>query len=104
MDGKDLPNWEAFESELQGLRASYAGSPQELLFRGQNDSDLYLITTLEREGFGDMSFDSYYRLAESRIKPAVETFTGVHWDVAPYNLEMSEAFRSDRELLSLRRF
>jgi hypothetical protein len=46
-----------------------------------------------------MSFDDFYRLVTSRVRPAVETFTGVKWDVPNYSTKMELSFRS-RELLS----
>lgn len=102
MEGKDLPNWEAFESELHTLRAEFAKSPSSLLFRGQNDSELSLTTTLERAGCENMSFTDYYKLV-TRIEPAVETFTGVNWDVPPFSLAIEQSFH-DLELLSQHRF
>lgn len=77
---KDLPNWEAFRDELQELRSKYDKPESPLLFRGQSNSELQLTTTLERAGCDGMSFENYFLLV-SRIRPAVETFTGVKWDV-----------------------
>jgi hypothetical protein len=51
-----------------------------------------------------MSFDEYYRLTVHRVRPTVEALTGTTWDVPDYDLSMEQAFRSDRELFSLRRF
>jgi hypothetical protein len=51
MEGKDLADWQAFEIELQGLRARYKEAPSRLLFRGVSDSEYPLTTTLERKGF-----------------------------------------------------
>ena len=99
---KDLPNWESFHDELQNLHAKYDKSNSQLLFRGQNDSEFHLTTTLERAGCGGMSFDRYYRLAVSPVRPAVETFTGVKWDVPNFSPKMEHEFYSNRELFSLR--
>jgi hypothetical protein len=101
---KDLPNWESFHDELRDLRTKYDKSNSQLLFRGQNDSEFHLTTTLERAGCEGMSFDSYYRLAVSRVRPAVETFTGVKWDVPNFSPKMEHEFHENRELFSLRLF
>jgi hypothetical protein len=101
---KDLPNWESFQEELQILRTKYDKANSPILFRGQNDSEFRLTTTLERAGCEGMSFDSYYRLAVGRVRPAVETFTGVKWDVPNYNVKMEQEFSSNVELFSFRLF
>jgi hypothetical protein len=85
---KDLPDWESFHSELQELRSQYDNPNSPLLFRGQNDSELRLTTTLERAGYEDMSFERYLMLV-TRIRPAVETFTGVKWE---YKTKISTSF------------
>ena len=108
MEAVSLPNWEAFTVELQKLRAQLphnpSGKPPEILFRGQSDSSWPLTTTLERAGCEGLSFDDYYRLAVQRVRPTVEALTGAMWDVPDYDTAMEHAFRSDRELFSLRRF
>jgi hypothetical protein len=65
-----------------------------------------LSTTLERAGAAceRMSFANYYRLTVGRVKPHVETLTGVMWDVPPYSSEIEKSFENDLELLSLGRF
>jgi hypothetical protein len=104
MQTKDLPDWAAFEEEIRTLRAGTERPFSPLLFRGQNDSDLRLRTTLERKGCDGMSFIEYYRLVVTRIMPAVETFTGTIWNVPDFGPEIEKAFREDRELLGLRTF
>jgi FRG domain len=94
-----LPTWEAFEGRLQSLRAEFG---DRLLFRGQSDYKLSLTTTLERAGCHGMSFLDYYDLIY-RVKPAVETFTGVIWDVPDYSRAIIELFQN-RDLLSLHLF
>jgi hypothetical protein len=89
---RDLPTWESFREELQILRTKYDRANSPLLFRGQNDSEFRLTTTLERAGGEGMSFDSYYRLAVGRVRPAVETFTGVKWDVPDYGFDIQKSF------------
>ena len=103
MEGLDCPDWKSFERELETLREVLADSAPdkrcpELLFRGQSDSEWELTTTLERAGRKGMSFDAYYRQVVSRVMSAVETFTGVKWDVPGYSIELEESFRSYREL------
>ena len=97
-----------FAAELKKLREDLtkdaSGKPPELLFRGQSDSAWLLTTTLEREDYKGMTFDDYYRLTVHRVKPTVKTLTEEAWDVPNYDLSMEQAFRTDRELFSLRRF
>jgi hypothetical protein len=108
MESVALPNWEAFTAELQNIRdvltKSASGETPDLLFRGQSDSSWPLTTTLERADCDGMSFDEYYRLTVHRVRPTVEALTGATWDVPDYDVSMEQAFRSDRELFSLRRF
>ena len=108
MESVALPNWEAFTAELQNIRddltKSASGKTPDLLFRGQSDSSWPLTTTLERADCDGMSFDEYYRLTVHRVRPTVEALTGATWDVPDYDFSMEQAFRSDRELFSLRRF
>jgi hypothetical protein len=104
MEIKDLPNWQAFEHELDELRAQLKYLNTSLLFRGQADSDWPLSTTLERAGCDGLQFDTYYRLVTSAVRPAVETFTGVVWDIPEYDTNLESAFLNDPELLSFRRF
>src|SRR6266849_213685 len=102
MKVKDLANWEAFQYELQVLRTYYGNPSSPLLFRGQPDSEFRLTTTLERAGCEDMSFSHFYLLV-SRTRPAVETFTGVEWQVPEYSRQIEESFH-DVELFTLHRF
>jgi hypothetical protein len=104
MEAAYLPNWDAFTAELQKLRdeltRNASGKPPELLFRGHSNSDWPLTTTLERAHCEGMSFDEYYRLAVTRVRPTVEALTGATWEVPDYDLKLEEAFRGDRELFS----
>ncbi len=108
MEAAYLPGWDTFIAELQKLRdqltRNASGKPPELLFRGHSNSDWPLTTTLERADCEGMSFDEYYRLAVTRVRPTVEAFTGTTWEVPDYDLKLEEAFRSDRELFSLLNF
>lgn len=103
MEGKDLPNWGALERELEDLRLQLKTSASRLLFRGHADSTFRLTTTLERAGCQRMLFRDWYRLA-TRIKPAVETLSGVKWDLPDYSVEIEDMFQTKRELLALRQF
>jgi hypothetical protein len=101
IEGKDLPDWNAFESEIQAIQEKYP--PPRLLFRGQSDSEWSLTTTLERAGCAGMSFSEYYHLTVARIRHAVETFTEVNWDVPDPDRRLEESFL-DRELFPYHRF
>lgn len=105
MEEKDLPSWDAFESELQALRQeSVSKYPRPLLlFRGHCDAEFELSTTLERTCREEIPFGSYYRLAATQIKPAVETFTGVTWDVPSWTMELEKSFH-DGDLRAARAF
>src|SRR5277367_3076827 len=102
MPEKTLADWSAFEDELQTLRANHTNPASPLLFRGQQDSEFRLTTTLERAGCEGMSFLDYCQLV-NRIRPALETLTGANWESAQLTLQMEELLRN-RELLSLRLF
>jgi hypothetical protein len=108
MQATYVSNWVAFTAELQKLRDELTmnamGESPELLFRGQSNSDWPLTTTLERADYDGMSFDEYYRLAVTRVRPTVEAFTGVTWEVPDYDLVLEEAFRRDRELFPFWKF
>src|ERR1700688_650632 len=97
MEGKDLPDWESFHSEIRYLRELYRESPSTLLFRGQTNSKFRLTTTLERAVLRGMSFSNYYHLV-FRICPTVETFTGSKWELPAPHSDMKKSFH-DRELL-----
>jgi FRG domain len=97
-----LSSWDEFECALRKLRGDY--EYKDLLFRGQGHSAWRLTTTLERAGCEDMSFEDYYGLVAGRLKPAIETFTGVEWNVFPEDAEILRAFRKDGDLLSLHHF
>lgn len=108
MDAIELSSWTEFEGQLAklrnelGKRASSLIHASPLLFRGQEDAEFSLITTLERMGCEGMSLSRYNRLM-LRIKPAVETFTGTIWTAPEYSDEGERSFH-DSELISLHRF
>jgi hypothetical protein len=99
MPEEDIPDWETFQSKLNSLQEQYGSPSYPLLFRGQNDSELRLTTTLERAGCEGMSFDNFYLLV-TRTRPAVETFTGVKWEIPEYTGEIQRSF-SNVELFSI---
>lgn len=109
MESVHLPNLNALEDEVQKIRdeltsKNVSGEAPELLFRGQADSTWGLTTTLERTNWEGMSFDDYYRLAVTRVRPVVEAFTNVVWEIPNYDLSLANSFLGDRELFSSRKF
>lgn len=108
MEAVYLPNLNALTTAVQRIRdelsSNTSGEAPELLFRGQADSTWPLTTTLERMDCESMSFDDYYRLAVTRVRPAVEAFTNVTWDVPDYDFALADSFRTDRELFSSLKF
>lgn len=100
-----MPDWNSFGPQLDELRKKLTeNAPNrrcpDLLFRGHENSEWRLSTTLERAGCEKMSFGGYYHRAVGRTRPAVETFTGVRWEVPEYSLALEESFRTDYELFS----
>jgi len=100
MKVRDLPDWESFETEVHRLQAEFQNSPSQLLYRGHNDSEFPLTTTLERAGSEGISFNDYYTLAVSKVAPVIEAFTGENWGAVQYDLAVKDLFY-DRELLEL---
>ena len=74
----DVRNWEEFEEELKSL------PPAALLFRGQEDSCWGLTTTLDRSRQEGTKITEYYWLI-SAVRPQIETFTGMNWDLPKYS-------------------
>ena len=92
MDANETPDWETFEKKLKDLRTQYGQNPfSPLLFRGQGNSEWPLTTTLERNGPSDMRFGDFYRLIGSSC-PAIETFTGVSWDLPEYGDKVEKSY------------
>ncbi len=75
-----VQDWATFEQRLQKVQED-AGQAAEFLFRGLGDSTWPLATTLERAGCGRMRISDYYRLIFP-LKPEIETFTGITWEIA----------------------
>jgi hypothetical protein len=90
MENIDVRSWEDFEERLRGLREEQLRrknatvlSVSPFLFRGQGNHTWPLTTTLERNGRDKLSFKKYYRLI-SVVRPQIETFTEITWDVLDY--------------------
>ena len=82
--------WEEFKTESSNLRRDAQHSP--ILFRGQADAALDLVTTLERSGHGE-TIAEYYRLM-LRIKTEVEIATDTKWDNYPSVTELETMARN----------
>jgi len=89
----EASDWDTFQLKLRDLRRSLDGSSSPLLFRGVGNSQWQLTTTLERAGKQGMRFADYYRLIVTAVKPAVETFTGVEWDVPGYGSKVENSLQ-----------
>jgi hypothetical protein len=78
MKSEQLDSWEDFKDRIHEIRLSLKDSITGVLFRGQSSSRWNLDTTLERNS--DLrSIEEYYELI-SRIRPQIETFTGLKWE------------------------
>jgi hypothetical protein len=88
--------WVEFENtieEIQKFRSDKSKETKlavsELLFRGQADSSWKLNTTLERYTNNIISLKKYHNYLE-RIKPAIETYTDLMWDLGDASAFNSE--------------
>jgi hypothetical protein len=75
-----VKSWEECEERIRRLEAPTRGKWDELWFRGQSDARWRLETTLERRANASTLVHDYLHLI-SRIKPAIETFTGATWEI-----------------------
>ena len=84
MKNIDLDSWEKFEEQLKILENERLQHNYQsyFIYRGQEDSALNLLTTLERDG-QEMTLKEYYHLI-SVVKPQIESFTGVNWNILSY--------------------
>ncbi len=87
MQHVDVSSWEQFEEKLRELtdqrlkRKDSTSIPvSPFLYRGQGNQTWQLATTLERKWRSKISLKQYFRLI-SRVRPQIETFTGITWDV-----------------------
>lgn len=95
---KNLTTWEEFCREVDQLKKNQR-DPASLLFRGQDNSNWGLSTTLDRSGAKDMAVSEYYRLI-CKAKPAIESLTKNNWKVPEYDIRIQESFRKYDEFLS----
>ena len=76
----NVKTWEEFEQEVRVLRAPKNRENMDPLplFRGQENSDWPLHTTLDRTKQRGMLFAEYFRRI-SKIRPEIESFTDRKW-------------------------
>lgn len=75
--------WEECYTKIQELQRGHPQQASKLLFRGQSNSEWKLETTLERRSNQTFNFIDYYRLA-LRIRPEIETESGLRWDMPSF--------------------
>lgn len=75
----DANTWEEYERIVHNVIDYNKNSLTPLLFRGHDNADWHLQTTLERRGIGKCGVEQYYK-SILRCKPEIETFTGLSWD------------------------
>jgi hypothetical protein len=81
----DVNSWEEFEEQLKIFEHEriQKKSLSKFLYRGQGDHTQKLLTTLERDGHERLSLKGYHHLI-SVVKPQIESFTGVNWNILSY--------------------
>lgn len=81
----DVNSWEEFEEHLKIFENDHIQKNylSKFLYRGQGDHTFHLLTTLERNGQEKLTLKEYHHLI-SVIKPQIESFTGVNWNVLSY--------------------
>lgn len=82
----NVSTWEEFQERLKPLRdANHKNAARllPLLFRGQENSEWPLNTTLERANQAYLSFVEYYRRI-IKIRPEIESFTDRKWRLPKY--------------------
>ena len=87
-----LKSWDEFQAEVTDLRSNIGIAVSPLLFRGQSNATWSLTTTLERAGWEGMAFASYCACA-SRVRPALEAYTGKVWDAPDYAPQIEVQFQ-----------
>ena len=78
-----VKNWEDFEARIQEIKHTVKAGPVGLLFRGQADTSWSLSTTLERSRRRMDRVRDYYSVIRE-IKPQIETFTDLSFDVPEF--------------------
>ena len=81
----DVDSWEKFEEQLKILENERLQHNYQsyFIYRGQEDSTLNLLTTLERNGQELLTLKQYHHLI-SVVKPQIESFTGANWNILSY--------------------
>jgi len=81
----DLDTWEGFEEKFRGLENDSLQNDADgvPLYRGQGNNSWGLRTTLERYRQERLPLREYHGLI-SAVKPQVESFTGLSWDILLY--------------------
>jgi len=100
----NAPTWEEFLARLEEIRQA-EGTPlgtDRYLFRGLADSTWRLSTTLERAGFSGKNVGDYCSVI-MRVKPQVESFTGLKWEIGDLPSKIHEVL-GDYDSWTLRRF
>lgn len=77
---KNLDSWEHLRNEIGNLVENLAERSDDLLFRGQAESNWKLDTTVERKLKTPISLSRYYRFAYT-AKPRLETFVETTWNI-----------------------
>jgi len=82
----NLNSWEEFEEKIKSLENNrlQQESTSKFLYRGQGDHNWSILTTLERNWQGEgLSLKNYHHLIFV-VKPQIESFTGVNWNILSY--------------------
>lgn len=90
----DLDSWADFPNAISEIRVEYgtrsievydgtATVPNEILFRGQSDSEWKLKTTLERTTNEKYSITRYLQRADSVVNE-IESLTGKNWQIPSF--------------------
>jgi len=92
----NVKTWEEFEQEVRVLRAPKNRENMDPLplFRGQENSDWPLHTTLDRTKQRGMLFAEYFRRI-SKIRPEIESFTDRKWKLPEYPAVQRDANEYD---------
>jgi len=85
MEDINLNSWEDFVKQLKRLENErlQKKSSYKFLYRGQGGHTPNLLTTLERNGQERLLLREYHHLI-SVVKPQIESFTGVNWNILSY--------------------
>lgn len=107
----DLKSWDEFRPlihDIQQRHGAYStelsdgtrySRENQLLFRGQADSEWELKTTLERKAAKRFAVDEYVQEVDSFVNE-LEAFTGRRWNTKPYPESRREIERVDDSMRS----